>query len=125
VARLLAANSRLKLEKEKLKISGGVLREGIAVEYVGIQAHRERCSIPMMCVLLVSRSGLYQAMARTDAPDIERIVDKIRVAQRRHSPLENIDPVKFETRWRGCGERVIHCRPVSGSSQGTEPAVRG
>ena len=52
--------------------------------------------------------------------------------ERRHSSLGNIAPAEFERRWRVGIEvgalarhRVIHRRPVPGSSQATEPAVRG
>ena len=56
--------------------------------------------------------------------------------ERRHSSLGNISPAEFERRWRAGIEpkdqraalvrhRVTHRRPVSGSSQATEPAVRG
>ena len=55
--------------------------------------------------------------------------------ERRHSSLGNISPVEFERRWHAGIElnerraqprhRVTHRRPVPGSSQATEPAVRG
>ena len=56
--------------------------------------------------------------------------------ERRHSALGNIAPAEFERRWRAgiereekiastSGPRVTHRRPVPGSSQATEPAVRG
>jgi len=56
--------------------------------------------------------------------------------ERRHSSLGNIAPAEFERRWRAGIElkeqglalarhRVTHRRPVPGSSQATEPAVRG
>ncbi len=56
--------------------------------------------------------------------------------ERRHSSLGNIAPAEFERRWRAevhtrdqgvalAENRVTHRRPVSGSSQATEPAVRG
>jgi putative transposase len=56
--------------------------------------------------------------------------------ERRHSSLGNITPAEFERRWRAGVEykdlsaalvkhRVTHRRPVPGSSQATEPAVRG
>ena len=54
--------------------------------------------------------------------------------ERRHSALGNVAPAEFERRWRAEIERkelapgkhrVIHRRPVPGSSQVTEPAVRG
>lgn len=56
--------------------------------------------------------------------------------ERRHSSLGNIAPAEFERRWhaevkpQGQGtvtlrHRVTHRRPVTGSSQATEPAVRG
>jgi putative transposase len=56
--------------------------------------------------------------------------------ERRHSSLGNIAPAEFERRWSAGIElrdqdvvpgrhRVIHRRPVSGSSRATEPAVRG
>jgi putative transposase len=56
--------------------------------------------------------------------------------ERRHSSLGNIAPAEFERRWRAGVEpedqdgapvkhRVTHRRPVPGSSQATEPAVRG
>lgn len=56
--------------------------------------------------------------------------------ERRHSSLGNITPAEFERRWRAeinpeenclafVRHRVTHRRPVSGSSQATEPAVRG
>ena len=56
--------------------------------------------------------------------------------ERRHSSLGNIAPAEFERRWRAeakpkdqgvapAKHRVTHRRPVSGSSQATEPAVRG
>ena len=56
--------------------------------------------------------------------------------ERRHSSLGNIAPVEFERRWRAGVEpeeqgrsivrhRVTHRRPVPGSSQATEPTVRG
>jgi transposase InsO family protein len=56
--------------------------------------------------------------------------------ERRHSSLGNIAPAEFERRWRAgikpeeqraalVKHRVTHRRPVSGSSQATEPAVRG
>jgi hypothetical protein len=56
--------------------------------------------------------------------------------ERRHSSLRNIAPAEFERRWRARIEpkeqglalvrhRVTHRRPVAGSSQATEPAVRG
>ncbi len=56
--------------------------------------------------------------------------------ERRHSSLGNIAPAEFERRWRAeidpeepraapWRPRVIHRRPVPGSSQATEPAVRG
>jgi transposase InsO family protein len=56
--------------------------------------------------------------------------------ERRHSALGNIAPAEFERRWRAetegeekvptrLGHRVTHGRPVPGSSQATEPAVRG
>lgn len=56
--------------------------------------------------------------------------------ERRHSSLGNIAPAEFERRWRAqvdAGDRgvtpvqhrVTHRRPVPGSSQATEPAVRG
>ncbi len=54
---------------------------------------------------------------------------------RRHSSLGNIAPAEFERRWRVglkpkeqlalVRQRVTHRRPVPGSSQATEPAVRG
>ena len=55
---------------------------------------------------------------------------------RRHSSLGNIAPAEFERRWRAGNkvndrpdvlvrQRVTHRRPVPGSSQATEPAVRG
>ena len=56
--------------------------------------------------------------------------------ERRHSSLGNIAPAEFERRWRAgiqpkdkrlepVRHRVTHRRPVPGSSQATEPAVRG
>ena len=56
--------------------------------------------------------------------------------ERRHSSLGNIAPAEFERLWRVGVEhkdlgaallrhRVTHRRPVPGSSQATEPAVRG
>ena len=56
--------------------------------------------------------------------------------ERRHSSLGNIAPAEFERRWRAgikpkeqsaalVKHRVTHRRPVPGSSQATEPAVRG
>jgi hypothetical protein len=55
--------------------------------------------------------------------------------ERRHSALDNIAPAQLEQRWRAGIEgnnkrshprhRVTHRRLVSGSSQATEPAVRG
>jgi putative transposase len=56
--------------------------------------------------------------------------------ERRHSSLGNIAPADFERRWRAevhkkdpsvaaAEHRVTHRRPVPGSSQATEPAVRG
>ena len=56
--------------------------------------------------------------------------------ERRHSSLGNITPAEFERRWRAGitledrgiapgRHRVTHRRPVAGSSQATEPAVRG
>ena len=56
--------------------------------------------------------------------------------ERRHSALGNLCPAEFERRWQakaqpqgqGSGakeHRVTHRRPVPGSSQATEPAVRG
>lgn len=56
--------------------------------------------------------------------------------ERRHSSLGNIAPSEFERRWRAeiqfndqgaalLKHRVTHRRPVPGSSQATEPAVRG
>ncbi len=57
--------------------------------------------------------------------------------ERRHSALGYVSPAQFEQRWHveanpaseggmDVGEhRVIHRRPVSGSSQATEPADRG
>jgi transposase InsO family protein len=56
--------------------------------------------------------------------------------ERRHSSLGNIAPAEFERRWRAEVElkeqglallrhRVTHRRPLPGSSQATEPAVRG
>ena len=52
--------------------------------------------------------------------------------ERRHSSLGNVPPAEFERRWHANADqrleaaaRVIHRRPVSGSSQATEPAVRG
>ena len=56
--------------------------------------------------------------------------------ERRHSSLGNIAPAEFERRWRTeieskeqglvlARHRVTHRRPVPGSSQATEPAVRG
>ena len=56
--------------------------------------------------------------------------------ERRHSSLGNLTPAEFERRWRAGAEprdqdvvpgrhRVTHRRPVAGSSQATEPAVRG
>ena len=56
--------------------------------------------------------------------------------ERRHSSLGNIAPAEFERRWRAgvipkdndvarSKPRVNHRRPVPGSSQATEPAVRG
>ena len=56
--------------------------------------------------------------------------------ERRHSSLGNIAPAEFERRWRAgvqpedqggtpVRHRVTHRRPVAGSSQATEAAVRG
>lgn len=55
--------------------------------------------------------------------------------ERRHSSLGNIAPAEFERRWRAgikvnhkralARPRVTHRRPVPGSSQATQPAVRG
>ena len=56
--------------------------------------------------------------------------------ERRHSSLGNIAPAEFERRWRAgikpkeqglalVRHSVTHRRPVPGSSQATEPAVRG
>ena len=56
--------------------------------------------------------------------------------ERRHSSLGNIAPAEFERHWRAGTQaqeksaapvrhRVTHRRPVPGSSQATEPAVRG
>ena len=56
--------------------------------------------------------------------------------ERRHSSLGNTTPAEFERRWRAevkpkdqgaapSRPRVTHRRPVPGSSQATEPAVRG
>jgi hypothetical protein len=56
--------------------------------------------------------------------------------ERRHSSLGNIAPAEFERRWCARAEpedqdgapekhRVIHRRPVPGSSRATGPAVRG
>ncbi|MDO9443214.1 MAG: IS3 family transposase [Beijerinckiaceae bacterium] len=54
--------------------------------------------------------------------------------ERRHSSLGNIAPAEFERRWRAemnseplatVRHRVDHRRPVPGSAQATEPAVRG
>src|SRR2546425_11451500 len=55
--------------------------------------------------------------------------------ERRHSSLGNMTPAEFERRWRAgihlkdrnaappMRPRVTHRRPVTGSSQATEPAV--
>jgi len=56
--------------------------------------------------------------------------------ERRRSSLGNLAPAEFERRWRAGSQpkdqgsalerhRVTHRRPVPGSSQATEPAVRG
>jgi transposase InsO family protein len=56
--------------------------------------------------------------------------------ERRHSALGNVAPAEYERRWRAAVKpeenrlepvrhRVTHRRPVPGSSQATEPAVRG
>jgi len=56
--------------------------------------------------------------------------------ERRHSALGNLTPAQFERRWHAevhsqdpgaatVQHRVTHRRPVPGSSQATEPAVRG
>lgn len=56
--------------------------------------------------------------------------------ERRHSALGNLAPAEYERRWRAetkvddrreapARHRVTHRRPVPGSSQATEPAVRG
>lgn len=56
--------------------------------------------------------------------------------ERRHSSLGNITPAEFERRWHAgvkandqgtaaVRHRVTHRRPATGSSQATEPAVRG
>lgn len=56
--------------------------------------------------------------------------------ERRHSSLGYVTPAQFERRWHAevhskeqgvaaVKHRVTHRRPISGSSQATEPAVRG
>ncbi len=56
--------------------------------------------------------------------------------ERRHSSLGNVTPAEFERRWHAANKlndgreasalpRVTHRRPVPGSSQAIEPAVRG
>src|SRR5215207_2982890 len=48
-----------------LKKSGGVLREGAALKYASIEAHRSEYPVVLMCrVLEVSRSGFYAAQRR-------------------------------------------------------------
>jgi transposase-like protein len=66
VSDLEAENSRLRAENARLKMGarscegGGVLREGCAVRYAFIEAHRTRYPIQAMCELLgVSRSGYH------------------------------------------------------------------
>ena len=65
VRRLREENKRLLLEREILKKSDGLLREGAAVKFDCIHEHLRQFPVDLVCrVLEVSRSGYYAWQGR-------------------------------------------------------------
>nr|WP_246432416.1 IS3 family transposase [Xanthomonas theicola] len=72
LARLRAENATLKMEREILKKSDGVLRQGVQVRYAFVARERARYPLRMLCRLLaVSVSGFHGWLQRRDRPDPE------------------------------------------------------
>ncbi|HEV2131273.1 MAG TPA: IS3 family transposase [Longimicrobiaceae bacterium] len=65
IRRLRRELEQARQENAFLKKAGSVLREGVAVKYAVIQAHRGQFALSLMCCALqVSRSGFYAWMKR-------------------------------------------------------------
>ena len=61
LARLRAQNARLKMERDILKKSDGVLRAGVAVKYAWILMNKSVWPVTLMCLVLgVSLSGFFE-----------------------------------------------------------------
>ncbi len=88
LSRLRQENARLRVEKDILKKSGGVLCQGVDVKYAWIEEHRKTYATTMMCELLsVSRSGLNAARGRAPSKrsrEDAQLVEHIRVGHRKH-----------------------------------------
>jgi transposase-like protein len=78
LSRLRAEDIRLQRQCEILK-SGGVLREGFAMRYAWIDAHRRGFELAELWALVVSSSG-YRAWKRGGSPNRKRLTDAQRLA---------------------------------------------
>ena len=68
IARLKAELSRVRMERDILKKSDGILREGVAVRYAFVERHRVIWPIAVQCrVLQFSASGYHQHRLRQAA----------------------------------------------------------
>ena len=70
LARLRAENATLKMEREILRKSDGVLRQGVQVRYAFVARERTHFPVRVLCrVLTVSVSGLHDYLHRQQRPD--------------------------------------------------------
>ncbi|MGF7176116.1 IS3 family transposase [Azospirillum doebereinerae] len=70
ISRLRTELARVKMERDILKKSGGVFREGVAVKYTLIQRHRDLWPISVQCSTLgVSARGFRQYVRREAGTD--------------------------------------------------------
>lgn len=81
--------SRELAPRARLPKKGGVFRQGVAMKYAAVRAHRAQFSVALMCrVLGVSRSGFYAAQKRAASARARRD-DQLRGAGPHHSSGES------------------------------------
>ncbi|HEY8355385.1 MAG TPA: IS3 family transposase [Methylophilaceae bacterium] len=74
IARLRAENARLRMERDILGKSDGVLREAAGLKYAWIERHRKQWPVSLSCeVLGVSTSGYHEHRRRSSKPYARRL----------------------------------------------------
>jgi putative transposase len=105
LTRLRRENKRLQMEREILKKSGGLLREGDDVKFAFIRVERAQYPIGVLCdVLDVSRSGFYASSKRVASArrtSDARLVVEIRIIHKRLRGIYGSPRVHRELRAKG------------------------